>query len=57
MLWWPPGKVAGAYLAPYLAAREEKGPYGTVEPLRRSDAVPEHQGEGDEIELLSASTR
>jgi sulfide:quinone oxidoreductase len=58
MLWWPPGKVAGAYLAPYLAAREEKGPSGTVEPpLRRSDAVPEHRGESDEIELLSASTR
>ncbi len=35
-LWWPPSKIAGAYLAPYLA-----GP----------DAVPPPEREGLEIEL------
>ena len=51
-LWWPPGKVAGAYLAPYLALREQHGPDGRVDPPHRSDAVldPAHGGEG--IELL-----
>ena len=35
-LWWPPGKIAGAYLAPYLAGPE---------------AVPPEDREGLEIEL------
>jgi sulfide:quinone oxidoreductase len=26
MLWWPPSKVAGKYLAPYLAARDNTNP-------------------------------
>lgn len=26
LLWWPPAKVAGEYLAPYLAARERQEP-------------------------------
>jgi sulfide:quinone oxidoreductase len=51
-LWWPPGKVAGAYLAPYLAAREQQGPKGTVPPVHRSHLVPESGGEGHGIELL-----
>jgi hypothetical protein len=25
-LWWPPGKIAGAYLAPYLGELPEVGP-------------------------------
>ena len=51
-LWWPPGKVAGAYLAPYLALREQRGPEGRVDPPHRSDALVE-PADGDEgIELL-----
>lgn len=50
-LWWPPGKVAGAYLAPYLAARELQ-PSGPPPPIHRIDVVPEHEDEGHEIELL-----
>jgi sulfide:quinone oxidoreductase len=37
MLWWPPNKVAGKYLAPYLASRDNTNP-GPV-------------GEGHEVEL------
>jgi sulfide:quinone oxidoreductase len=31
-LWWPPTKVAGRYLAPFLAAREEAGPEDSERP-------------------------
>jgi sulfide:quinone oxidoreductase len=51
-LWWPPGKVAGAYLAPYLAAREEQGPRGIVPPSHRSHMTPDSEREGHGIELL-----
>jgi sulfide:quinone oxidoreductase len=51
-LWWPPGKVAGAYLAPYLAAREQQGPKGTTPPIHRSHLELESAGEGHGIELL-----
>jgi sulfide:quinone oxidoreductase len=51
-LWWPPGKVAGAYLAPYLAAREQQGPDGIVPPIRRAHMVSESAREGHGIELL-----
>jgi sulfide:quinone oxidoreductase len=51
-LWWPPGKVAGAYLAPYLAAREQQGLEGAIPPVHRSHLVLQHEGEGHEIELL-----
>jgi sulfide:quinone oxidoreductase len=51
-LWWPPGKVAGAYLAPYLAAREQQGPDGIVPPIRRAHLVSESAREGHGIELL-----
>ena len=51
-LWWPPGKVAGPYLAPYLAAREEKGAEGTVAPVHRSHLVLNSATEGHGIELL-----
>ena len=30
-LWWPPTKIAGRYLAPYLAARQESGIVGDTE--------------------------
>ena len=51
-LWWPPGKVAGAYLAPYLAAREEKGAEGKVDPVHRTNLVLNSAAEGHGIELL-----
>jgi sulfide:quinone oxidoreductase len=51
-LWWPPGKVAGAYLAPYLAMREQQGPEGTTPPIHRSHLVLELAREGHGIELL-----
>jgi sulfide:quinone oxidoreductase len=51
-LWWPPGKVAGAYLAPYLAAREQQGPEGTAPPIHRSHLVLNDAREGHGIELL-----
>jgi sulfide:quinone oxidoreductase len=51
-LWWPPGKVAGAYLAPYLAAREQQGPRGTVPLTHRSHLTAESEREGHGVELL-----
>jgi sulfide:quinone oxidoreductase len=51
-LWWPPGKVAGAYLSPYLAARQQQGPEGTTPPIHRSHLVLESAREGHGIELL-----
>lgn len=50
-LWWPPGKVAGAYLAPYLAAREQQ-PTGPAPPIHRSHLVLESKRDGHGIELL-----
>jgi sulfide:quinone oxidoreductase len=52
ILWWPPGKVAGAYLAPYLSAREQQGAAGTVGPIHRSHLELESTREGHGIELL-----
>jgi sulfide:quinone oxidoreductase len=52
ILWWPPGKVAGAYLAPYLAAREQQGSGGTTPPIHRAHLAPDSSGEGHGIELL-----
>jgi sulfide:quinone oxidoreductase len=51
-LWWPPGKVAGAYLAPYLAARQQLGPEDRAAPVHRSHLLVEGPGEGHGIELL-----
>ncbi|MEA2242072.1 MAG: sulfide:quinone oxidoreductase, partial [Solirubrobacteraceae bacterium] len=51
-LWWPPGKVAGAYLAPYLSAREQQGPRGIVPTVHRTHLVPDAGREGHGIELL-----
>jgi hypothetical protein len=51
-LWWPPGKVGGAYLAPYLAAREQQGPNGAPVAIHRPHLVPESAREGHGIELL-----
>jgi sulfide:quinone oxidoreductase len=51
-LWWPPGKVAGAYLAPYLAARKEKGPDGVIAPIHHSRLELNSGRDAHEIELL-----
>ncbi|MEA2450669.1 MAG: sulfide:quinone oxidoreductase [Thermoleophilaceae bacterium] len=51
-LWWPPGKVAGAYLAPYLVAREKQGPDGTTPLIHRTHMVATSEAEGHGIDLL-----
>ena len=43
-LWWPPGKIAGRWLSPYLAEREDaaaaKPPRGTPLEIRLSQSAP-----------------
>jgi sulfide:quinone oxidoreductase len=51
-LWWPPGKVAGAYLAPYLAARAAKGAYGELPRIHQQHLVLESARDAHGIELL-----
>ena len=54
-LWWPPGKIAGRYLAPYLAhGTHEPGPSELVdlEPFREQD--PEATDAGQHEALLLA---
>jgi sulfide:quinone oxidoreductase len=41
-LWWPPGKVSGRYLAPWLAARDDEATTGEL---------PEHQGVPVQMDL------
>jgi sulfide:quinone oxidoreductase len=41
-LWWPPGKVSGRYLAPWLAARDDAVTIG---------ALPEHHGVPVQMDL------
>ena len=40
-LWWPPGKVAGRHLAPYLAAREGDVPRPTLTDIEPPAGAPE----------------
>ena len=56
-LWWPPGKVAGRYLAPYLATARRNGlqPQTLTDrpaPLRRTR--PSEQGEAVKLALTLA---
>jgi sulfide:quinone oxidoreductase len=51
-LWWQPGKVAGAYLAPYLAIRQQMQPEDVAPPIHRSHLSLDQDGEGHGIELL-----
>lgn len=37
-LWWPPTKIAGRYLGPYLARAADQAP-GTAEPVRHGSAA------------------
>jgi len=49
LLWWPPAKVAGTYLAPYLALQEERERSGAPEP--GGDPATDESGEGQELDL------
>jgi sulfide:quinone oxidoreductase len=52
-LWWPPVKIAGDYLAPYLAERERTAPTARVAPpARRVARIAHPLSEGHGIELL-----
>jgi sulfide:quinone oxidoreductase len=59
VLWWPPGKIAARYLAPYLAGRTEGGtppPLDDVEKLLGSDAEAAEADRASALELaLSAA--
>lgn len=41
-LWWPPGKVAGRYIAPYLAARRGDPPHPPLTEIEHP--VPDEEG-------------
>lgn len=52
-LWWPPSKVAGDYLAPYLDGRQQRVPAGHGGThIRHLAPVAEAMSHGHEIELL-----
>ena len=52
-LWWPPSKIAGDYLAPYLAGQEEKEGATHIQPgARRVALLTESLREGHGIDLL-----
>jgi sulfide:quinone oxidoreductase len=57
-LWWPPAKIAGAYLAPYLVSRAEQTVDRRVAPAARRVAAPtEPPQPGHGIELLGFDLR
>jgi sulfide:quinone oxidoreductase len=52
-LWWPPSKIAGDYLAPYLATEEEKDSAARIKPgAERLALIAEPLEGGHGIELL-----
>jgi sulfide:quinone oxidoreductase len=51
-LWWPPGKVAGLRLGPYLAARDRSAPGGAARPDRGIELQTDL---GVELERAAAS--
>jgi sulfide:quinone oxidoreductase len=52
-LWWPPSKIAGDYLAPYLATEEELDSAARIEPgAHRVALITEPLEGGHGIELL-----
>ncbi len=54
-LWWPPGKIAGRYLAPYLARQQELGSeLADLEPVP-GDARLRHEDHGAAVELALAA--
>jgi sulfide:quinone oxidoreductase len=58
-LWWPPSKIAGRYLAPYLARREESGgqsiPLTDLEPLHGEDPSEVEADHREVLELALSS--
>lgn len=58
-LWWPPAKVAGKYLAPYLAAkagyRASNGPLEDLEAPYGEDATDVESGHEDTVGLALSS--
>jgi sulfide:quinone oxidoreductase len=58
VLWWPPGKIAARYLAPYLAARTEGGqppPLDDVETLLGEEADVAEANRHEALELAYAA--
>jgi sulfide:quinone oxidoreductase len=55
-LWWPPVKVAGEYLAPYLDARERSTAGSVVPHRRQTPTASGAAGGGHGIELLGFDT-
>jgi sulfide:quinone oxidoreductase len=51
-LWWPPAKIAGDYLAPYLEEREQPGAEHHVPHMRHSRPVAAALAQGHGVELL-----
>jgi sulfide:quinone oxidoreductase len=47
-LWWPPGKIAGRYLSPYLAHLERPEPELAVFEDREAPREPERPGDADD---------
>lgn len=60
LLWWPPSKIAGRLLAPYLAGKagygdEAKAPLTDLDPPYGDDASQAASGHADAVELALAS--
>jgi sulfide:quinone oxidoreductase len=60
LLWWPPSKIAGRLLAPYLAAKagygtDAKRPLADLDPPYGDDASQVASGHADAVELAYAS--
>ena len=54
-LWWPPGKIAGRYLAPYLARQNELGSeLADLEPVAGEPGRTEDHGAAVELALAAA---
>jgi sulfide:quinone oxidoreductase len=50
-LWWPPGKIAGRYLAPYLATQPGDVPRAPLADIERPSAAGPGTGHGDALEM------
>lgn len=54
-LWWPPGKVAGRYLAPYLATRRGDLPHPPLAEIEHEAADTEGVDQGKVLEMTLAA--
>jgi sulfide:quinone oxidoreductase len=61
VLWWPPSKVAGRYLAPYLAARAgyrlARGPFRDLESPVGEDAADVGSGREDVVAMALSTAK